>query len=163
MKFDVPEDQQDSAPAERELVPPGVHEMTIAYAEEGPNEWKTSDTNPEGMCLKLRLSLGQQYRFVFDDLPQHLGWRAKQLAAALGTCPDGETLELTPEDLIDQAVRVEISRYTSKAGKVSSVVKKYLPAAEVADKPKPKPAKKPPRVTPAVALASVEDDDDIPF
>jgi len=163
MKFDVPEDQQDSAPAERELVPPGVHEMTIAYVEEGSNEWKTSDTNPEGMCLKLRLSLGQQYRFVFDDLPQHLGWRAKQLAAALGIGPDGETLELTPEDLIDQAVRVEISSYTSKAGKVSSVVKKYLPAAVAADKPKPKAAKKPPRVTPAVALASVEDEDDIPF
>ncbi len=160
MKFDVPEDQHDAAPIERELVPPGIHEMTIAHAEEGPNEWKTSETNPEGMCLKLRLSLGQ-YRFVFDDIPQHLGWRAKQLAAALGTGPDGETLELTPEDLIDQSVRVEISSYTSKAGKVSSVVKKYLPAA--ADKPKAKAAKKPPRVTPAVALASVEEDDDIPF
>jgi hypothetical protein len=134
--------------------------MTIVHCEEGPNEWKTSDTNPEGMCLKLRLSLGQ-YRFVFDDIPQHLGWRAKQLAAALGTGPDGETLELTPDDLIDQAVRVEVSSYTSKAGKISSVVKKYLPAAAAADKPKP--AKKPPRMTPAVALASVEDEDDIPF
>jgi len=55
---------------------------------------------------------------------------------------------------------VEISSYTSKAGKVSSVVKKYLPAA---DKPKAKAAKKPPRVTPAVALASADDEDDIPF
>ena len=160
MKFDVSEAQQDSAPAERELVPPGIHEMTIVHCEEGPNEWKTSDTNPEGMCLKLRLSLGQ-YKFVFDDIPQHLGWRAKQLAAALGTGPDGETLELTPEDLIDQVVRVEVSSYTSKAGKTSSVVKKYLPAAAAAEKPKP--AKKAPRVTPAVALASVDDEDDIPF
>jgi hypothetical protein len=134
--------------------------MTIVHCEEGPNEWKTSDTNPEGMCLKLRLSLGQ-YKFVFDDIPQHLGWRAKQLAAALGTGPDGETLELTPEDLIDQAVRVEISSYTSKAGKTSSVVKKYLPAAAAAEKPKS--AKKKPKLTPAVALASVEDEDDIPF
>jgi len=160
MKFDVPEDQQDAAPAERELVPPGIHEMTIVHCEEGPNEWKTSDTNPEGMCLKLRLSLGQ-YKFVFDDIPQHLGWRAKQLAAALGTGPDGETLELTPEDLIDQVVRVEVSSYTSKAGKTSSVVKKYLPAAAAAEKPKP--AKKAPKLTPAVALASVDDEDDIPF
>jgi hypothetical protein len=160
MKFEIEDDQQDAAPAERELVPPGIHEMTIVHCEEGPNEWKTSDTNPEGMCLKLRLSLGQ-YKFVFDDIPQHLGWRAKQLAAALGTGPDGETLELTPEDLIDQVVRVEISTYHSKAGKTSSVVKKYLPAAAAADKPKP--AKKAPKLTPAVALASVEDEDDIPF
>jgi len=160
MKFEIEDDQQDAAPAERELVPPGIHEMTIVHCEEGPNAWKTSDTNPEGMCLKLRLSLGQ-YRFVFDDIPQHLGWRAKQLAAALGTGPDGETLELTPEDLIDQAVRVEISSYTSKAGKTSSVVKKYLPAAAAAEKPKS--AKKKPKLTPAVALASVDDEDDIPF
>ena len=160
MRFDVPEDQQDAATIERELVPPGIHEMTIVHCEEGPNAWKTSDTNPEGMCLKLRLSLGQ-YKFVFDDIPQHLGWRAKQLAAALGTGPDGETLELTPEDLIDQVVRVEVSSYTSKAGKTSSVVKKYLPAAAAADKPKP--PKKEPKLTAAVALASVEDDDDIPF
>jgi len=160
MRFDVPEDQQDAAPAERELVPPGIHKMTIVHCEEGPNAWKTSDTNPEGMCLKLRLSLGQ-YKFVFDDIPQHLGWRAKQLAAALGTGPDGETLELTPEDLIDQVVRVEVSSYTSKAGKTSSVVKKYLPAAAAAEKPKP--AKKAPKLTPAVALASVDDEDDIPF
>ena len=160
MKFEIEEDQQDAAPIERELVPPGIHEMTIVHCEEGPNAWKTSDTNPEGMCLKLRLSLGQ-YKFVFDDIPQHLGWRAKQLAAALGTGPDGETLELTPEDLIDQVVRVEVSSYTSKAGKTSSVVKKYLPAAAAADKPKP--AKKVAKLTPAVALASVEDDDDIPF
>jgi len=117
--------------------------MLIHYDQEGPNEWKTSDTNPEGMCLKLRLSLGQ-YKFVFDDIPQHLGWRAKQLAAALGTGPDGETLELTPEDLIDQVVRVDISTYHSKAGKTSSVVKKYLPAAAASDKPKP--AKKAPKL-----------------
>ena len=160
MKFEIEDDQQDAAPAERELVPPGIHEMTIVHCEEGPNSWKTSDTNPEGMCLKLRLSVGQ-YKFVFDDIPQHLGWRAKQLAAALGTGPDGETLELTPEDLIDQVVRVEVASYTSKVGKTSSVVKKYLPAAAAAEKPKP--AKKAPKLTPAVALASVEDEDDIPF
>ena len=160
MKFDVPEDQQDAAPAERELVPPGIHEMTIVHCEEGPNEWKTSDTNPEGMCLKLRLSVGQ-YKFVFDDIPQHLGWRAKQLAAALGTGPDGETLELTPEDLIDQVVRVEISHYTSKAGKVSSVVKKYL---AIDQKAKPaKKADKKPRMTTAVAMVTEDDDGDVPF
>ena len=111
--------------------------------------------------MKLRLWLGQ-YRVVFDESPQHLGRRAKPLAAASGTGPDGETLELTPEDLLDQVVRVEVVSYTSKAGKTSSVVKKYLPAAAAAAN-KPKPKKKEPRVTPAVALASVEDEDDIPF
>ena len=59
-----------------------------------------------------------------------------------------------------QTIRVEVSHYTSKAGKVSAVVKKYLQAA---DKPAAKKAAKKARVTTAVALASDDDDDDIPF
>lgn len=153
------EETTESTPVDREIVPAGIHEMEIKHAEEGPNEWKKADNNPDGMCLKLRLATGA-YRFVFDDLPQHLGWRAKQLADALGTAADGSKISLSPDDLVGQIVRVEVSHYTSKAGKVSAVVKKYLPAAD--SKSADKPAKKP-RVTTAVALASDDDDGDLPF
>jgi hypothetical protein len=154
------EESAEQQPVEREIVPIGIHEMEIRHAEEGPNEWKQHETNPEGMCLKLRLSTGQ-YRFIFDDIPQHLGWRAKQLADALGQGVDGQRISLEPDSLVGQTIRVEVSHYTSKAGKVSAVVKKYLPA--VADKPAAKKAEKKPRVTTAVALASDDGDDDIPF
>ena len=153
------EESTEQQPVDREIVPAGIHEMEIKHAEEGPNEWKKSGNNPDGMCLKLRLATGN-YRFVFDDLPQHLGWRAKQLADALGTAADGSKISLSPDDLVGQMVRVDVSHYTSKAGKVSAVVKKYLPAV---DKPATKKVATKPRVTTAVALASDDDDGDVPF
>jgi hypothetical protein len=112
---------------DREIVPAGIHTMTIVNVEEGPNEYKRSDANPDGLCIKLRLSTGA-YKFVFDDIPKHLGWRAKQLAEAVGILPVGGKLSLSPDDLADKAVTVEVSHYTSKAGKVSAVVKRYVPA-----------------------------------
>jgi cell division septation protein DedD len=146
-------------PEDREIVPAGIHTMTIRNAEEGPNEYRRSDANPDGMCLKLRLSTGA-YRFVFDDIPKHLGWRAKQLAEAVGIIPVGGSLSLATDELADKVVTVEISHYTSKAGKVSAVVKRYVAAAE-----KPAAAAKPAR-TPAAKVKAASPEvggDDIPF
>lgn len=112
---------------DREIVPAGIHTMTIVNVEEGPNEYKRWDANPDGLCIKLRLSTGA-YKFVFDDIPKHLAWRAKQLAEAVGILPVGGKLSLSPDDLADKTVTVEVSHYTSKAGKVSAVVKRYVPA-----------------------------------
>ena len=47
---------------DREIVPAGIHTMTIVNVEEGPNEYKRSDANPDGLCIKLRLSTGT-YKF----------------------------------------------------------------------------------------------------
>ena len=110
-----PADVHTQLPEERTIVPVGTHVATIKKAEEGPNQWKVDDTsNPDGICLKLRLSIGQ-HKFVFHDLPKHLPWMAKQLADALGIVPEGNT---------------------SKSGKVSAVVKKYVPLASKPEAPK---------------------------
>jgi len=130
MDFVIAEEPQQAATIERDIVPAGIHSMTIRHAEEGPNQYKVSDENPDGMCLKLRLSTVEgDYKFVFDDIPKHLGWRAKQLADAVGIFAISGKLALSTDELEGQVVQVEISHYTSKAGKVSAVVKKYLPAA----------------------------------
>jgi hypothetical protein len=158
MDFTIAEETFDAAPTtERQIMPAGVHRMVIKFAEEGPNEYKRADDNPEGLCLKLRLSDADgKFKFVFDDLPKHLGWRAQQLAAAVGITPVDGRLSLTPDELVDQIVRVEVSHYTSKAGKTSAVVKKYLP--QQADAPK---AAKP--RAPAAKAAAAFDSDAIPF
>jgi hypothetical protein len=146
---------------DREIVPAGIHTMSIVNVEEGPNEYKRSDDNPEGMCIKLRLSTGG-YKFVFDDIPKHLAWRAKQLAEAVGILTVGGKLSLSPEDLADKTVTVEVSHYTSKAGKVSAVVKRYVPATAA-----PAPAAPAKRQTlPQKAAATFRANggaDDIPF
>lgn len=156
MDFIIEDDFNAAAPAqERDIVPAGTHRMVIKSAEEGPNEFKTSDTNPNGDCLKLRLAtVDGNYKFVFHDIPKHLPWMAANLADALGIKAVGERLTLTPDDCREQIVTVEISHYTSKAGKTSAVVKRYVPAT-VAEKAKPATA---PRARPVAATA-----DDIPF
>lgn len=124
---EFPADVHASMPEERTLVPAGIHVATIKLAEEGPNEWKTSDGNPDGICLKLRLVVGN-HKFVFHDLPKHLPWMGRQLADALGIEPEGTTLRIVPEEIQGREVTVEVAHYTSKSGNVSAVVKKYLPA-----------------------------------
>lgn len=142
---------------DRPIVPAGTHTLTIRSASEGPNEYKRSDENPQGLCLKLRLSTDGNHRFIFDDLPMHLGWRAKQLAAAVGIIPVDGKLTLRPDELEGQTVSVEITHYTSKAGKTSAVVKRYLPAtATQATKPTH-------RRTLAQKITAALPDDDIPF
>lgn len=154
---DFPQDVHKQTPEEREIVPVGTHLATIKRAEEGPNQWKTSDANPDGICLKLRLAVGN-HKFIFHDLPKHVPWMAKQLADALGIQPDGKTLRVVPADIEGREVRVEVEHYTSKAGRVSAVVKRYLPA-----KPAAAPAKA------RVPAAKVREElkvagaDDIPF
>lgn len=154
---DFGSDPRTTLPQEREIVPAGRHLATIKVAEEGPNEWKRDEkTNPDGICLKLRLAIGD-FRFVFHDLPRHQPWLAKQLADALGIKPDGNTLRVVPEDIVDRQVEVEITHYTSKAGKVSAVVKRYLPPME---KPAAKPAA---RRTSTQRITAALPDDEIPF
>lgn len=155
MDFIISDEQSQPAVMERDIVPAGVHHMVIKHAEEGPNEYKRSDENPNGMCLKLRLATTDgNYKFVFDDIPQHLGWRAKQLADAAGVLASGAKVSLQPDTLVGLELAVEVSHYTSKAGKLSAVVKRYVASQQQAAKPavKPKSAK--------VAATTT---DDIPF
>jgi len=150
---DFGSDPRTTLPQEREIAPAGRHLATIKKAEEGPNEWKRDEkTNPEGICLKLRLAIGD-YRFVFHDLPRHQPWLAKQLADALGIQPEGNTLRVVPAEIEGRDVEVEISHYTAKSGKVSAVVKRYLPPLE-------KPAAK---KTSTQKITAALPNDDIPF
>lgn len=158
MEFVVQDDQSQAVTMERDIVPAGVHQMMIKHAEEGPNEYKRSDENPTGMCLKLRLAtVDGNYKFVFDDIPQHLGWRAKQLADAVGVLAAGTKVSLQPDALVGVELTAEVSHYTSKAGKVSAVVKRYVAATT------PKPAVKAKPKTVAGKIIAALPDDDVPF
>ena len=154
-----PADVHTQLPEERTIVPVGTHKAVIKKAEEGPNQWKTDETsNPDGICLKLRLVVGN-HKFIFHDLPKHLPWMAKQLADALGIAPEGNTLRVVPEDIEGREVMVEVTHYTAKSGNVSAVVKKYvpMPAAAKTTPPARTPAAKVKAVSPGIGS------DDIPF
>jgi hypothetical protein len=157
MDFLIEDQPAETVTRERELVPPGKHLMKIRSAKEEPNEYKRSDANPNGDCLKLCLSTVEgDYKFVWHDIPEDLGWMAANLADALGIKPVDGRLSLSPSDIEGQTLTVEISHYTSKAGKVSAVVKRYVPANVAAKQTAIKATPKPP---PSERLP----DDDIPF
>jgi hypothetical protein len=166
MDWNIAADEQFSSDSyavqteERDIVPAGIHVATINKAEEGPNQWKVDETsNPDGLCLKLRLAVGR-HRFIFHDLPKHQPWLAKQLADALGIVPEGNTLRVVPEEIEGREVTVEVVHYTSKAkGTVSAVVKKYLPAAAKPTFPKRQTLPQKAAATFKAAAGS----DDIPF
>jgi hypothetical protein len=156
MDFIIEDQPAETVTQERDIVPAGKHQMLVKHCEEGTNEYKRHDTNPEGMCLKLRLATVEgNYRFVFDDIPHHLGWRAANLADALGIKAIDGKLSLSPDEIEGQVLTVEVSHYTSKAGKTSAVVKRYVPL-NVAEKPA---ASKPKAKPPVERLPG----DDIPF
>lgn len=157
MDFLIEEQPTETVTQERAIVPVGRHQMTIRSAKEEPNEYKRSDANPEGNCLKLCLATVEgNYKFVWHDIPKDLGWIAANLADALGINPVDGRLSLSPGDIEGQTLVVEISHYTSKAGKTSAVVKRYVPATVAAKPPAIKATPKPP---PADRLPG----DDIPF
>jgi cell division septation protein DedD len=144
MDFVIEDQPTETVTHERAIVPAGRHEMFVKLCEEGTNESKRHETNPHGNCLKLRLATVEgDYRFVFDDIPHHLAWRAANLADALGIKPIDGRLSLSPSDIEGQTLVVEISHYTSKAGKTSAVVKRYVPATVAAKPPAIKPNPKP--------------------
>jgi hypothetical protein len=157
MDFLIEEQQTETVTREREMVPPGKHVMKIRSAKEEPNEYKRSDANPAGDCLKLCLSTVEgDYKFVWHDIPKDLGWIAANLADGLGIKAIDGRLSLSPDEIEGQVLTVEISHYTSKKGNVSAVVKRYVPAAAAAKPPAIKATPKPP---PVERLPG----DDIPF
>jgi hypothetical protein len=137
--FDDVASKPPARPPVYEVLPPGTHELEIVAASVGTVPWKNSDTNPGGQCLRLRLSAGRHASFVFADLPRDRPWLFKAFAASAGLEPGADgTVRIGPaESLIGRRVRVEVSRYTTRAGEARANVKRWLPASAATKHPQP--------------------------
>lgn len=120
--FDEP--AQPPAPATRvyATVPEGQAEIEIVAASMGNVPWKVCDGNPAGECLRLRLSAGHHYGFIFDDVPTHLGWLVRVIGDAVGLAEH----EVVPERLIGLRANVEIKHFTKRDGTTKASVRKWL-------------------------------------
>lgn len=143
-----------------EPAPAGETSVEVVAASIGDVAWKTSDDNPRGECLRLRLSAGRDYGFIFADVPLDWGRMLKSVCHAAGV--EGE--ELLPESFVGRQARVVLKHYAGKDGITRATVARWLPAA------KPEPT----QATPAVVTLAVIKvsrnappsfgaDDDIPF
>lgn len=155
--------------------PAGAVTAEIVAASLGDVKWKASDDNPRGECLRLRLSVGREFAFVFVDVPLDWGRMLENVRAAADASSD-----ITPEEFIGRRVRVVLKHYTAKDGTTRATVTRWLPAArpataQASDQPTPtltdaidawaktpaagRPASKPSRN----ALPRHVADDEIPF
>lgn len=155
--------------------PAGEIEVEIVAASMGTVAWKVNDANPTGECLRLRLTAGRGYAFVFVDVPSNWASSLKAISAAVGIPVE----QLRPEVLAGRRARVTLRHYTAKDGSTRAAVARWLPAAgdagqavaEPAAATTPASAAQPaaPQAKPATAKVSRNappaygPDDDIPF
>ena len=172
MQFDTFDDLFDSpataapaaTPATYQIIPQGRAEVEIVAASIGDVQWKASDDNPAGTCLKLRLSAGKGFAFVFADLPRDRKFLFKALAAALGIQPgdDGKVSLPQPHELVGRTALVEVGHYQTKRGETKACVRKWLPAESVQPPHKPRPPRQAVQRS-RNAVPQIGVDDDIPF
>ena len=147
-----------------EPAPAGEASVEIVAASIGDVAWKTSDDNPRGECLRLRLSAGRDYGFIFTDVPLDWGRMLQAVRVAAGV--EGE--ELLPESFVGRQARVALKHYAGKDGITRATVARWLPPA------KPESEKPAVRVTATVlkpaatrvsrnAPPAIGADDDLPF
>lgn len=144
-----------AAGQERELLPDGVHNVSIH---------KASD---DGEKTTVILAPNGHFRLVYVDLRNDAKGQAKaaRLAQALGMSAR-EWAGCQPEDLAGRRLRIESRQWVGNDGKTRVNVDKFLPA----DPPDaaPAPAAAPVIRTPAAKVAAARGDepggeDDIPF
>ena len=149
--------------------PAGEIEAEIVAASIGEVRWKTSDDNPRGECLRLRLSAGRAYSFVFADVP--LDWRSMLQAVRRATGVSGE--ELRPEEYVGRRARVVLDHYRGKDGFLRATVTRWL-QPQAGDEPRvvsdrrptqsnSKPARQDDGKPSRNAVPQYGADDDIPF
>ena len=147
-----------------QTAPAGEVEVEIVAASIADVAWKVSDDNPAGSCLRLRLSAGRDYSFVWTDTP--LDWGRMLDAIRTATGVSGE--QLRAEEFIGKRARVSLKHFEARDGSTKAAVARWLPPA----KGEPKPGTKQATAsgvksgTPKVsrnAPPSYGDDDDIAF
>ncbi len=129
--FDSPATSAPTPAPEYAVLAEGAHVLEVVAASVGTVSWKTSEANPTGECLKLRLSAGRGYSFVFADLPRDRKFLFRALAASIGIQPgpDGKVSVGPAEGLIGKRVHVEIGHYKTRAGETRASVTRWLLAA----------------------------------
>jgi iron(III) transport system permease protein len=95
-----------------EPAPAGEIECEIVAAVISDVTWKASRDNPRGECLRLRLSAGRDYGFIFTDVPLDWGRMLKAVRHAAGV--EGE--ELLPESFVGRQARVTLKHYVVTFG-----------------------------------------------
>ena len=114
------------------IINAGKYTGKIKKAEWVQSEYSVTEYNHDGTCLSVWIDIptkdGKTKR-VFDKISITSPTKLNQLRVSAGLKPvkKGDNFDEAP--LQGKSVEVEVDRYTSKAGKVSNIVKSYLEVA----------------------------------
>ena len=94
------------------------------------NDYMISDYNPDGNCLSVWIDVqmddGSAKR-LFDKISVTNPSKLNSLRAAASLEPVKKGDNFNEKELLGKVVNVEVDEYTSKAGKVSNIVRDYSP------------------------------------
>lgn len=125
---DQPPERPEAASRDYKVVPEGRTEVEIVAATIGDVPWKTTESNPRGECLRLRLSAGRKFQFVFADVPLDRQPLLRAVADAVGLEPaaDGRVAFNSPNDLVGRRIRVDVGSYQNRAGQTKACVRRWV-------------------------------------
>ena len=128
--WDAPQELKTDRKFEEIILPNGVYTFTITKAEFAADKYKVNEFNKDGMSLKLWLDTEFQgnskriFATIGVDKPHQIN--TVVIACNLPAVKKGGSLN--EQSLVDVEIMASIEQYTSKVGKVSNIVKAYLPA-----------------------------------
>ena len=128
--WDAPQDLKTDRKFEEIILPKGVYTFKITKAEFAPDQYKKSEHNKDGMSLKLWLDTEFQgnNKRIFSTIGVDKPWEINTVVIACNLPAVKKGGSLNEQSLVDVIVQAKIEQYTSKVGKVSNIVKAYLPA-----------------------------------
>jgi len=128
--WDAPQELKTDRKFEEIILPKGVYTFTITKAEFAPDQYKKNEFNKDGMSLKLWLDTEFQgnNKRIFATIGVHEPHIINTVVIACNLPPLKRGGSLNEQSLMDVRVMASIEQYTSKVGKVSNIVKAYLPA-----------------------------------
>ena len=128
--WDAPQDLKTDRKCEEIILPNGVYTFTISKAEFAADKYKINEFNKDGMSLKLWLDTEFQgnSKRIFATIGVDKPHEINTVVIACNLPPVKKGGSLNEQSLVDVIVQAKIEQYTSKIGKVSNIVKAYLPA-----------------------------------
>ena len=128
--WDAPQELKTDRKFEEIILPNGVYTFTITKAEFAADKYKINEFNKDGMSLKLWLDTEFQgnNKRIFATIGVHEPHIINTVVIACNLPPLKRGGSLNEQSLMDVRVMASIEQYTSKVGKVSNIVKAYLPA-----------------------------------
>ena len=110
------------------LLDAGEYTAKIKKAEWTTSEYLVNQYNKNGACLSVWIDIeydGENKR-IFDKISVTSPSKLNAIREAVGLKPIKKGDNFSEKPLVGKQIYVEVDQYTSKAGKVSNIIKQYL-------------------------------------